>query len=194
MQFVATRLRLPDVMIVTPRRFADARGYFMETYQRDRFRELGIAADFVQDNEAASARAGTIRGLHFQKPPHAQGKLVRVVKGAIFDVAVDIRAGSPTYGQWAGATLTAATGEQIWVPRGFAHGYCTLEDDTVVAYKCDNPYAPEVEGGIHFADPALALEWPVARDAATVSGKDDALPPLDAIGTPFPASIPMSAS
>jgi dTDP-4-dehydrorhamnose 3,5-epimerase len=190
MQFVATRLRLPDVMIVTPRRFADARGYFMETYQADRFRELGVAADFVQDNEAGSARAGTIRGLHFQKPPHAQAKLVRVLRGAIFDVAVDIRAGSPTFGQWAGARLTAAAGEEIWVPRGFAHGYCTLEDDTVVAYKCDSPYAPDAEGGIHFADPALAVEWPVTRDRAIVSGKDAALPPLAAIGAPFPAGAP----
>jgi dTDP-4-dehydrorhamnose 3,5-epimerase len=187
MQFSPTHLRLPDVVVVTPQRFADERGYFMETYRTDRFRALGITADFVQDNEAGSARAGTIRGLHFQKPPHAQAKLVRVLQGAIFDVAVDIREGSPTFGEWVGARLTASGGEQLFLPRGFAHGYCTLDDDTVVAYKCDNRYAPDAEGGIHFADAALAIAWPVAPEAAIVSDKDRALPGIAAIGHPFPA-------
>lgn len=181
------RLRLPDVLVVTPRRFVDERGYFMETYRADGFRALGVTADFMQDNEAGSGRAGTIRGLHFQRPPHAQAKLLRVLSGAVFDVAVDVREGSPTFGEWAGARLTASGGEQIYVPRGFAHGYCTLADDTVVAYKCDNGYAPQAEGGIHFADPALAIDWPVDPDQAIVSGKDRALPGIASLDNPFPA-------
>ena len=178
MPFSATALRLPDVMIVTPTRFGDSRGYFLETWVADDFRRLGITADFVQDNQAGSAQKGTLRGLHYQKTPHIQAKLVRVISGAVFDVAVDLREGSPTFGEWVGATLTAEGGEQIFVPRGFAHGYCTLEDDTVVAYKCDNAYAPAAEGGIHFADPTLAISWPVAADMAIVSDKDRALPPF----------------
>jgi dTDP-4-dehydrorhamnose 3,5-epimerase len=173
-------LGIADVVVVAPQRFSDARGYFAETYRTDEFLRFGITATFVQDNEAASLRQGTIRGLHFQRGDHAQAKLVRVVAGAIFDVAVDLREGSPTRGRWVGATLSADGGEQLFMPRGFAHGYCTLRDNTVVAYKCDNVYAREHEGGIHFADPAIGIAWPIASEAAIVSDKDRALPLLAA--------------
>jgi dTDP-4-dehydrorhamnose 3,5-epimerase len=173
-------LDIPDVLVIAPKRFSDTRGYFIETYVTDEFRRLGIAAEFVQDNEAGSLRGGTIRGLHFQRGEHAQAKLVRVIAGAIFDVAVDLRQGSPTRGRWVGATLSAESGEQLFMPRGFAHGYCTLGDNTVVAYKCDSVYSREHEGGIHFADPAIGIAWPVANAAAIVSDKDRALPPLAA--------------
>ena len=137
----------------------------------------GLAHDFVQDNQAFSARKGTVRGLHFQQAPHAQAKLVRVLKGAIFDVAVDIRQGSATYGQWVGATLTAEGGEQILVPRGFAHGYCTLTDDCELFYKVDGQYAPETEGGIIWNDPDLAIDWGFGGEV-TLSDKDKVLPRL----------------
>jgi dTDP-4-dehydrorhamnose 3,5-epimerase len=179
-RFTARPLRLADVLLVTPTRMSDSRGYFIETYQAEEFPRIGISAAFVQDNEAGSTHRGTIRGLHFQKAPHAQAKLVRVLRGAIFDVAVDIRAGSATFGQWVGARLDAEAGEQLFVPRGFAHGYCTLTDEAVVAYKCDNLYCREAEGGIHFADPALAIAWPVAAASAIISDKDRALPGLAA--------------
>jgi len=187
MQFAAKHLRLPEIILVTPRRFTDVRGYFMEVYEAAAFRRLGITAEFVQDNQAGSLRRGTIRGLHFQKTPHAQGKLVRVIAGAIFDVAVDIRRGSETFGQWVGTTLDAAKGEQLFVPRGFAHGYCTLADDTVVAYKCDAAYAPQAEGGINFADPDLAIAWPKVPEPIALSDKDRALPRLRDLATLFPA-------
>ncbi len=137
--------------------------------------QAGLAHDFVQDNQAFSAKAGTVRGLHFQQAPHAQAKLVRVLKGAIFDVAVDIRQGSATYGQWVGATLTAQGGEQILVPRGFAHGYCTLTDDCELFYKVDGQYAPETEGGIIWNDPDLAIDWGLTGEP-TLSDKDKVLP------------------
>ena len=170
-------------MLIGQPRFEDVRGYFMVTYETSEFRRLGLP-DFVQDNQVWSARSGTVRGLHFQKPPHAQAKLVRVLRGAIFDVAVDIRAGSPTFGQWVSATLSADS-EQICVPRGFAHGYCTLADDTEVAYRCDAPYVPEAEAGIRFSDPTLDIDWPVAAGAAILSDKDRALSLLKDVA-PFP--------
>jgi dTDP-4-dehydrorhamnose 3,5-epimerase len=176
MQFTATSLAIQDVMLITPRRFSDARGSFVVTYALDQFQQLGLP-EFVQDNEAHSVRAGTIRGLHFQREPHAQAKLVRVLKGSIFDVAVDIRRGSPTFGRWVSATLTAG-GDQLFVPRGFAHGYCTLEDDTDVLYKCDGLYAPSAEGGVLFSDPALGIDWPVKASAAILADKDRVLPLL----------------
>ncbi|HVZ13760.1 MAG TPA: dTDP-4-dehydrorhamnose 3,5-epimerase [Bauldia sp.] len=179
--FEAVRLAIPEVVLIRPRRIADSRGYFTVTYAADEFARLGIGAVFVQDNQAGSARAGTIRGLHFQHGEHAQAKLMRVVNGAIFDVAVDLRRSSRTFGRWTGATLTADGAEQLFIPRGFAHGYCTLGDEAVVAYKCDNGYFPAAEAGIFFADPALAIEWPVSADAAIMSEKDRALPPLAAI-------------
>jgi dTDP-4-dehydrorhamnose 3,5-epimerase len=173
-----TPLALPEVLIITPKRHGDARGWFCETWSRPTLAKYGIELDFVQDNQAFSARPGTVRGLHFQQAPHPQAKLVRVLKGAIYDVAVDIRQGSPTYGRWVGATLTAEGGEQILVPRGFAHGYCTLVPDTELFYKVDNRYAPETEAGILWNDPALGIDWPIAAGEATLSDKDLALPLL----------------
>lgn len=172
-----TPLALPEILLITPRRHGDARGWFGETWSRPVFARAGVDADFVQDNQAFSARRGTIRGLHFQQAPHAQAKLVRVLKGAIWDVGVDIRPGSPTFGRWAAAILTAAGGEQLYVPRGFAHGYCTLEDDTELAYKVDGQYAPDREGGVAWDDPDLALPWPIS-DGVVLSDKDRTLPRL----------------
>ncbi|WP_411289116.1 dTDP-4-dehydrorhamnose 3,5-epimerase [Phenylobacterium sp.] len=172
-----TPLALPEVLLITPRRHGDARGWFSETWSRKAMLEAGVDADFVQDNQAFSARRGTLRGLHFQMAPHAQAKLVRVLRGAIYDVAVDIRQGSPTFGRWVGAELTAERGEQIWVPRGFAHGYCTLSDDTELVYKVDALYAPQAEGGLIWNDPDLGIDWPVAGDVVT-SDKDKTLPRL----------------
>src|SRR5262245_11935532 len=137
-----TPLALPEVLLITPKRHGDARGWFSETWNRAALAAQGVELDFVQDNQAFSAQRGTVRGLHFQAAPFAQAKLVRVLKGAIYDVAVDIRQGSPSYGRSVGATLTATGGEQLLVPRGFAHGYCTLEPDTELLYKVDNAYAP----------------------------------------------------
>jgi dTDP-4-dehydrorhamnose 3,5-epimerase len=182
-RFTGTPLRLPDVLLVAPAKVVDSRGYFTETYQAKEFQRIGISAEFLQDNQVGSTHAGTIRGLHFQGAPYAQAKLVRVLSGAIFDVAVDVREGSPTFGQWVGVQLDAEAGEQIFVPRGFAHGYCTLTDGTTVAYKCDNLYCREAEGGIHFADPDLAIAWPVPPESAIVSDKDRALPRWAAIAS-----------
>ncbi len=173
-----TPLALPDVLLITPKRHGDARGWFMETWSRRAFQDAGLDIDFVQDNHAFSGEAGTVRGLHFQTAPHPQAKLLRVLRGAILDVAVDIRAGSATYGQWVSATLTAAGGEQLFVPRGFAHGYCTLCDDVMLAYKVDGDYAPQTEGGLIWNDPDLAIDWPVGADAAILSDKDRLLPRL----------------
>jgi dTDP-4-dehydrorhamnose 3,5-epimerase len=179
---------LPGVVVVTPRRHQDARGYFEETYNHRTLTEAGIAAQFVQDNQAFSRARGTIRGLHFQIPPFAQGKLVRVLRGRIMDVAVDIRRGSPTYGQSVAVELSAANGRQIWVPPGFAHGYCTLEPDSEVFYKVDNYYAPKHEGGIRWNDPVLGIDWGVSADEVLVSDKDAVLPTLAEFGeSPFSA-------
>ena len=185
MNFTAQQLPLPGIVLISPRRFVDSRGWFMETYRMNDFESVGISTAFVQDNQAFSLRAGTIRGLHFQKPPHAQAKLVRVLKGAIFDVAVDLRSGSRTFGRWIGATLTAAGGEQFFVPRGFAHGYCTLEDNSEVAYECDAYFDRPSEGGVQFSDPMIGIEWPFAGEDATVSEKDLELPLLRELKTPF---------
>jgi dTDP-4-dehydrorhamnose 3,5-epimerase len=172
-----TPLAIPDVLLITPQRHGDARGWFAETWSEKLMRAAGLSDPFVQDNQAYNARKGTVRGLHFQKAPHAQGKLVRVLKGAIYDVAVDVRPGSPSYGRWVAAELTAAGGEQLFVPRGFAHGYCTLEDETELFYKVDGQYAPELEGGVAWDDPDLAIDWPL-EGAAVLSDKDLKLPRL----------------
>lgn len=172
------RLSIADVVLIRPRRFGDDRGYFAETFSARSFREQVAAKDFVQDNEALSAAVGTVRGLHFQREPAAQGKLVRVIAGAILDVAVDIRTGSPSFGQAVSARLDAAEGAQLWVPPGFAHGYCTLEPDTLVAYKVTDFYSPAHDGGILWNDPALGIDWPLPEGGAVLSGKDIALPRL----------------
>jgi dTDP-4-dehydrorhamnose 3,5-epimerase len=173
-----TPLAIPEVLLITPKRHGDARGWFSETWSARAFEAAGLSADFVQDNQAFSGKAGTVRGLHFQQSPHPQAKLVRVLQGAIYDVAVDIREGSATYGQWVGARLTAEGGEQLLVPRGFAHGYCTLVPDCMLFYKVDGQYAPQTEGGIIWNDPELAIDWPVAADDAVLSDKDRILPRL----------------
>jgi dTDP-4-dehydrorhamnose 3,5-epimerase len=172
-----TPLALPEILLITPKRHGDARGWFAETWSRRAMADAGIHADFVQDNQAFSARKGTVRGLHFQAAPHPQAKLVRVLKGAIYDVAVDIRPGSPTYGRWAGAELTAEGGEQLFVPRGFAHGYCTLRDDTELFYKVDGLYAPQAEGGLLWNDPDLGIAWPITDDVV-LNDRDRTLPRL----------------
>lgn len=171
-----TPLALPEVLLITPKRHGDARGWFAETWSQKALAGTPADTTFVQDNQAFSARRGTLRGLHFQKGADAQGKLVRVLKGEVFDVAVDIRPGSPTYGRWVGATLTADGGEQIWVPRGFAHAYVTLTDDCEIFYKVDGLYAPQSEGGIIWNDPDLGIEWPVSEPI--LSDKDQKLPRL----------------
>lgn len=176
---------MPGLLVLKPRRFADARGHFVETYNERTLASVGIAARFVQDNQSYSQSAGTIRGLHFQLPPAAQAKLVRVAQGSIYDVAVDLRAGSPTFGHWEGMTLTAEQGEQVFVPRGFAHGFCTLESDTIVAYKVDALYAPTSDSGLIWDDPSLAIDWPVRPDQAVLSDKDLKLGRLDEFASPF---------
>ncbi len=175
---VAERLDIPEVILVSVPRFGDARGFFSETYKSAAFRDLGITETFVQDNHSLSQQAGVVRGLHFQKPPHAQGKLIRVVRGKILDVAVDIRKGSPTFGQHVTAELSAENWQQLWVPAGFAHGFCTLTEDTEVVYKVTSYYAPESDAGIVWDDPELAIRWPVAQAAAVLSEKDLRLPRL----------------
>jgi dTDP-4-dehydrorhamnose 3,5-epimerase len=181
------RLAIPDVLLIEPARHGDARGFFSEVWSRRALAEHGIAADFVQDNHAASAPCFVLRGLHFQRPPSAQGKLIRVPRGAILDVAVDIRQGSPTYGRHVAEVLSAANWRQMWVPRGFAHGYCTLEPDTEVQYKTDAYYDRAADAGIAWDDPALGIAWPVDAAAAVLSDKDRAAPRLAEITPPFPA-------
>ncbi len=171
-------LAIPDVKIITPRVFSDARGYFLETWSEAAFTRAGIPDHFVQDNHASSIKPGTVRGLHYQNPPHAQGKLVRVVRGSILDVAVDIRRASYTYGLHVSVVLSADNKQQIWVPVGFAHGYVTLEPDTEVVYKVTDGYAPTAEGGILWNDPALAIDWQLAGLSPLLSDKDVILKPL----------------
>jgi dTDP-4-dehydrorhamnose 3,5-epimerase len=180
------RLEIPDVILVTPQRFGDARGFFSETYVRSRYYEGGIAADFVQDNHSLSAQTGVLRGLHCQVAPSIQGKLVRVVKGAIWDVAVDIRRGSPTYGQYVAAELTAENWCQLWVPGGFLHGFCTLRPDTEVIYKVTSGYDRAAERGVIWNDPTLALPWPIPAHQVVLSDKDQVLPELAAAEGWFP--------
>lgn len=166
------------VVEVVPVRHGDARGYFSETYNAERFRDAGILATFVQDNQSYSAHAGVLRGLHFQSPPFAQDKLVRVLRGSVFDVAVDIRHGSPTFGRWVGTTLSAQAGNQFFVPIGFAHGFVTLEPDTEVAYKVSAYYSPEHDHTLAHDDPDLKIDWPLGGSAAILSSKDAMAPRL----------------
>lgn len=178
-------LAISDVKLVHPPVFRDSRGYFSETWNAKSLEEAGIAAAFVQDNHAYSHAKGTVRALHFQSPPKAQDKLVRVVRGAILDVAVDLRKTSPTFGKHVSAILSEENRIQIWVPKGFAHGYVTLEPDTEVIYKVTDYYSPEHDAGLQWDDQALGIDWGVTREAAVLSEKDLELPPLSALRSPF---------
>lgn len=178
MSLSVRRLQIPDVLLITPRRFADNRGYFVETWSKAAFEGVGINADFVQDNQSSSTSAGTVRGLHFQSAPFEQAKLVRVLRGSIFDVAVDLRPASPSFGRWCTAELSSDGGEQLFLPRGFAHGLLTLEPETVVAYKVDAPYSREHEGGIRWDDTTLDIPWPSVVGQPVISQKDLKLPLL----------------
>ena len=172
----AERLRVPDLILVTPPRFGDSRGFFSEVFNAPRFAEAGIDMPFVQDNQSLSRERGVIRGLHCQIAPFAQGKLVRCTRGAIWDVAVDARRGSPFFGQWAAAELSAENWSQLWVPPGFLHGFCTLAPDTEVIYKVTAPYDRASERGVIWNDPDLALPWPVSEAEAVLSDKDRVRP------------------
>jgi dTDP-4-dehydrorhamnose 3,5-epimerase len=167
------------LMVITPTRFEDSRGWFSETWNKLRLVDLGIDLDFVQDNHSLSVPVGTIRGLHYQRPPNAQAKLVRCIKGRIFDVAVDIRHKSPTFKKWFGVELSAELGNQLFIPAGFAHGFMTLEANCEIAYKVDSYYSPDSDGGIIWNDPELAIKWPLADLEPLLSAKDATLPSLE---------------
>lgn len=173
---------LPGVVILTPARFGDDRGWFSETWNGPRLAQAGIAIPFVQDNHSFSAQPGTLRGLHYQKAPHAQDKLVRCTRGAIYDVAVDARRGSPTYGQWVGVDLTAANGRQLLVPKGFLHGFVTRTPDTEVQYKCSDVYAPDCDGGVRWD--SVGIDWGLTGDPV-LSAKDRAAPAFADWVSPF---------
>ena len=178
---------LSPVRLIKPRRHGDARGWFTEVYCEPAFAALGIDCRFVQDNHSLSVPAYTLRGLHFQVPPRGQDKLVRCIRGRIFDVAVDLRQGSPTWGQWVGAELSAENGHQLFIPIGFAHGFVTLEADCEVTYKCSDTYAPAEDGGVRWDDPAIGIDWPIpAGTAPELSPKDVKQPLLADFVSPFP--------
>lgn len=176
---------LKGLVLVEPKKFGDHRGFFSETYNRRRLAEMGFDAEFVQDNHSLSTEAGVVRGLHFQSPPFAQDKLVRVARGAILDVAVDIRRGSPTWGEHAAVELSAENWRQLLVPAGFAHGFVTLAPDTEVIYKVTQYYAPDHDHGLLWSDPDLGIAWPAAPGAAILSDKDRVQPRLAEIESPF---------
>lgn len=183
-------LAIPEVKLLTPKKFGDERGFFSETWSRKTFLAHGLSADFVQDNHSLSRSPGVLRGLHFQTPPFAQDKLVRVLRGSILDVAVDIRWGSPTYGRHVTAILSGANWSQLWVPKGFAHGFVTLEADTEVAYKVTADYAPECDRGLAWDDPDLAIDWPVTAATALLSAKDKTHPRLKDLPVYFTHGAP----
>lgn len=172
--------------VLVPRRIEDDRGWFSETWNRTRLEAAGISVSFCQDNQSLSRPAGTLRGLHFQAPPFAQTKLVRCIRGRIFDVAVDIRADSPTFGQWSSVELSADNGKQLLIPVGYAHGFLTLEPDCEIAYKVDAHYSAECDGGIAWNDPAIGIDWPLGAMNPLLSVKDQALPRLETLVTYFP--------
>ena len=180
-----TALAIPEVLILEPARFADDRGFFSETFNAQTFQDANLTFESVQDNHSLSAEKNTIRGLHFQSPPFAQDKLVRVSKGAIFDVAVDIRHGSPTFGQYVSATISAENWQQILMPKGFAHGFCTLEAETEVQYKVTSPYARDNDMGLKWNDPELAIDWPVGEREALLSERDGKHPGLSELPAYF---------
>ena len=171
-------------ILIKPTRHEDERGFFSETYSRRRYKELGIDVEFLQDNHSFSWEPGTLRGLHFQAPPNAQGKLVRCGKGAIFDVAVDIRKGSPTFGHWRGYELNEENGHQLYVPVGFAHGFVTLNSGSELIYKCTNYYAPHAEGSIKWDDPTIDIKWPLLKKPF-INARDAAAPLFEEFATPF---------
>ncbi len=175
--------KIPGLLIIEPKVFGDERGFFVETYNESRYKEMGISGNFVQDNLSKSKK-GVLRGLHYQAPPFEQGKLVTVLSGAVLDVAVDIRHGSPTFGEYVSVELTAENKKQFWIPAGFAHGFVTLEDDTVFAYKCTNIYSPENDRGVKYNDPAIGIEWPDVGEL-TISEKDQNQPILQDITKEF---------
>ena len=179
---------LPGALILTPQRFADDRGFFSEVWNRGLLASHGIDLDFVQDNQSLSARVGTLRGLHYQAPPFAQAKLVRCGRGRLFDVAVDIRPGSASYGRWVGVELSAENGRQLLIPAGFLHGFVTREPDTEVLYKCTTPYEASADGAVRFDDPDLAIDWGINQGEAILSAKDASAPYLRAIANPFPGA------
>jgi dTDP-4-dehydrorhamnose 3,5-epimerase len=176
---------LPGVLILTPRRFGDARGWFSEVWNARTLAAKGIETAFLQDNHSYSRDPGTVRGLHFQSPPHAQVKLVRCGRGRVFDVAVDIRRGSPTFGQWTGVELSAENGRQLYIPAGLLHGFATLEPDCELLYKCSDVYAPDCDGAVRFDDPDLAIDWGIDPANAVLSDKDRAAPLFLNFDTPF---------
>ncbi len=175
---------LPGVFLLAPRVYGDARGSFMETYSRRAFSEIGIVCDFVQDNESFSAAAGTLRGIHFQNAPHAQAKLVRVARGAVLDVAVDLRRGSPAYLQWTAVELSEQNHRMLFLPKGFGHAFLTLTDDVLFSYKVDAPYCRESERCVRFDDPDIGIDWG-GREAQVMSEKDRSAPFLSAAGCNF---------
>jgi dTDP-4-dehydrorhamnose 3,5-epimerase len=177
--------RLPGVLILTPRRIGDARGWFAETWNADVMARAGLDLAFVQDNHSFSAASGTLRGLHYQRPPHAQGKLVRCTRGAIFDVAVDFRQGAATFGQWVGVELSAENGRQLLVPAGFLHGFVTRVAETEVQYKCTDVYAPDCDGAVRWDDPEIGIDWGITDPV--LSAKDAAAPLLRDVISPFGA-------
>lgn len=174
------------VKVLCPRRFEDSRGWFSETFNRSRLEAAGITVDFCQDNQSFSRPQGTLRGLHFQAPPFAQTKLVRCLRGSIFDVAVDIRRASPTFGRWVGIELTADNGKQLLIPAGYAHAFLTLEPDCEIAYKVDAYYSAECDGGVAWDDPAIGIDWPLGGITPVLSDKDKALPQLKHLAVEFP--------
>ena len=176
---------LPGLLVLTPARFGDARGFFSETWNRERLSENGIDVEFVQDNHSLSAAVGTVRGLHFQAPPHAQAKLVRCGRGVLFDVVVDIRRGSPTYGHWFGVELSFENGKQLMIPAGFAHGFATRTPETEIIYKCSDYYAPEAEGALRYDDPEIGIDWGLGDSDAILSDKDAAAGAFAGFESPF---------
>jgi len=176
---------LAGVLILPPRRFGDDRGWFSEVWNKETLDKAGVRYDFVQDNHSYSRDVGTVRGLHFQSPPHAQTKLVRCGRGRVFDVAVDIRKGSPTFGKWFGIELSAEDGRQLLIPAGFLHGFVTREPDSELLYKCSDVYAPACDGAVRFDDPDLAIDWGIDPAAAILSVKDRAAPLFQNFATPF---------
>lgn len=177
-------LDLPGLMLLTPKRHGDHRGFFSESWNKRTLEQAGLfLPDFVQDNHSLSRERGTVRGLHFQSPPHAQGKLVRCGRGRLFDVAVDARVGSPTYGQWFGAELSFENGQQLWIPAGFLHGFMTLEDDTEIVYKCTDHYAPACDGAVRWD--SCGIDWPIAGLDPVISEKDQMAQEFSAFASPF---------